>query len=141
MTHLALVGPTASGKSELALGAAHGVGDQLLGVVGHRIEETLRPSDFVARLGGDEFAAVLLELHDEEEAVRVAERVLAAVAQPVDLGQGEMIATVSIGVAYDDFGRATSAELLRRSDLAMYSAKDRGRARVERYQGTTTPTT
>jgi len=119
----------------------HGVGDQLLGVVGHRIEETLRPSDFVARLGGDEFAAVLLELHDEEEAVRVAERVLDAVAQPVDLGQGEMIATVSIGVAYDDFGRATSAELLRRSDLAMYSAKDRGRARVERYQGTTTPTT
>ncbi len=117
----------------------HDVGDQLLGVVGHRIEEALRPSDFVARLGGDEFAAVLLELHDEEEAVRVSERVLAAVARPVDLGQGEMIATVSIGVAYDDFGRATSAELLRRSDLAMYSAKDRGRARVERYEGSVSP--
>jgi diguanylate cyclase (GGDEF)-like protein/PAS domain S-box-containing protein len=113
----------------------HDVGDQLLGVIGRRIEEALRPSDFVARLGGDEFAAVLLELHDEQEAVRVAERVLDAVARPVDLGQGEMIATVSIGVAYDDFGRATSAELLRRSDLAMYTAKDRGRARVERYSG------
>jgi diguanylate cyclase (GGDEF)-like protein/PAS domain S-box-containing protein len=113
----------------------HDVGDQLLGVIGRRIEEALRPSDFVARLGGDEFAAVLLELHDEEEAVRVAERVLSAVARPVDLGQGEMVATVSIGVAYDDFGRATSAELLRRSDLAMYSAKDRGRARVECYDG------
>ena len=36
---------------------------------------------------------------------------------------------------YDDFGRATSAELLRRSDLAMYSAKDRGRARIECYSG------
>jgi diguanylate cyclase (GGDEF)-like protein/PAS domain S-box-containing protein len=113
----------------------HDVGDQLLGVIGHRIEEALRPSDFVARLGGDEFAAVLLELHDEQEAVRVAERILHAVASPVDLGQGEMIATVSIGLAYDDFGRATSAELLRRSDLAMYSAKDRGRARVECYSG------
>ena len=113
----------------------HDVGDQLLAVIGRRIEEALRPSDFVARLGGDEFAAVLLELHDEPEAVRVAERILAAVARPLDLGQGEMIATVSIGVAYDDCGRATSAELLRRSDLAMYSAKDRGRARVERYSG------
>jgi diguanylate cyclase (GGDEF)-like protein/PAS domain S-box-containing protein len=113
----------------------HDVGDQLLGVVGRRIEEALRPSDFVARLGGDEFAAVLLELHDEQEAVRVADRILTAVARPVDLGQGEMVATVSIGVAYDDFGRATSAELLRRSDLAMYTAKDRGRARVELYDG------
>jgi diguanylate cyclase (GGDEF)-like protein len=113
----------------------HDVGDQLLGVIGHRIQDALRPSDFVARLGGDEFAAVLLELHDEGEAVRVAERVLAAVASPVDLGQGDMIATVSIGVAYDDFGRATSAELLRRSDLAMYTAKDHGRARVECYSG------
>ena len=113
----------------------HDIGDQLLGVIGRRIEEALRPSDFVARLGGDEFAAVLLELHDEQEAVRVAGRILAAVARPVDLGQGEMVATVSIGVAYDDFGRATSAELLRRSDLAMYTAKDRGRARVELYDG------
>ncbi len=119
----------------------HDVGDQLLGVVGRRIQEALRPFDFVARLGGDEFAAVLFELHDEQEAIRVAERVLAAVAGPVDLGQGEMIATVSIGVAYDDFGRTTSAELLRRSDLAMYTAKDRGRARVESYSGSRVATT
>ena len=115
----------------------HDVGDRLLGVIARRIEDGLRPSDFVARLGGDEFAAVLLELNDEREASMVADRVLAAVAEPVDLGEGEMVATVSIGVAFGDFGRATAVELLRRADLAMYKAKDHGRARVEIYDGPT----
>jgi len=79
----------------------------------------------------------LLELNDEREASMVADRVLAAVAEPVDLGEGEMVATVSIGVAFGDFGRATAVELLRRADLAMYKAKDHGRARVEIYDGPT----
>ncbi|MEX2100402.1 MAG: sensor domain-containing diguanylate cyclase [Acidimicrobiia bacterium] len=108
----------------------HDVGDRLLGVIGRRVQDALRPSDFVARLGGDEFAAVLLELNGEREATVVADRVLAAVAEPVDLGEGEMVATVSIGVAFADFGRPTAVELLRRADLAMYTAKDRGRAQV-----------
>jgi diguanylate cyclase (GGDEF)-like protein/PAS domain S-box-containing protein len=117
----------------------HDVGDCLLGVIARRIEDALRPSDFVARLGGDEFAAVLLELNDEREASMVADRVLTAVATPVDVGEGEMVATVSIGVAFGDFGRATAVELLRRADLAMYKAKDHGRARVEIYDGPTAP--
>jgi diguanylate cyclase (GGDEF)-like protein/PAS domain S-box-containing protein len=113
----------------------HDVGDRLLGVISQRTRDALRPSDFVARLGGDEFAAVLFDLHDEREAVQIAERICAAVAAPLDLGEGEMVTTVSIGIAYDGAERATSAELLRRADLAMYKAKDRGRARVEVYDG------
>ncbi len=113
----------------------HEVGDRLLQVVGRRLQETLRPSDSVARLGGDEFAAVLPDLDDESDAVLVADRLLAVVAEAVDLGDGPVITTVSIGVA-----GATSAdsqtgagELLRRADFAMYLAKDRGRSRIETY--------
>ena len=55
------------------------------------------------------------------------------VAEPVDLGEGELVITASIGVAGAEDGAASAAELLRRADFAMYSAKDRGRARVEGY--------
>jgi diguanylate cyclase (GGDEF)-like protein/PAS domain S-box-containing protein len=111
----------------------HELGDRLLGVVARRLQETIRPSDSLARLGGDEFAAVLPDLRDPHEALQIAERILAAVAAPVDLGEGELVTTVSIGVADAGTGAASAAELLRRADFAMYAAKDRGRARVESY--------
>jgi diguanylate cyclase (GGDEF)-like protein/PAS domain S-box-containing protein len=111
----------------------HSLGDRLLGVVARRLQETIRPSDSLARLGGDEFAAVLPDLRDPHEALQIAERMLAAVAMPVDLGEGELVTTVSIGVADAGTGAASAAELLRRADFAMYAAKDRGRARVESY--------
>ncbi len=115
----------------------HEVGDRVLQVVASRLQETLRPSDSVARLGGDEFAAVLPDLHDLHEATYVADRLLAAVAAPVDLGDGELVTTVSIGIAGAGDGDASAAELLRRADFAMYTAKDRGRARVEYYDSLT----
>jgi diguanylate cyclase (GGDEF)-like protein/PAS domain S-box-containing protein len=111
----------------------HEVGDRLLQVVGQRLQQTLRPSDSVARLGGDEFAAILNDLHDPTEAVQVAERLLAVIAEPIDLGGNTLISTVSIGIASADDGDASAGELLRRADFAMYSAKDHGRARVEHY--------
>jgi diguanylate cyclase (GGDEF)-like protein len=116
----------------------HEVGDRLLQVVARRLQETLRPTDSVARLGGDEFAAVLPDLNGREEALQVAERLLAAVADPIDVGEGELVTTVSIGIAtaFDD--EASAAELLRRADFAMYTAKDRGRARVAAYGDPTT---
>jgi diguanylate cyclase (GGDEF)-like protein/PAS domain S-box-containing protein len=121
----------------------HAVGDRLLQVVAQRLQQTLRPSDSVARLGGDEFAAILADLHDPSEAMYVAERLLAVVAEPVDLGDTTLVTTVSIGLAAADDGEASAGELLRRSDFAMYSAKDHGRARVECYAApdTTGPTT
>ena len=77
----------------------HEVGDRLLHVVARRLQDTLRPSDSVARLGGDEFAAILPDLGDAHEAIQIAERLLAAVAEPVDLGEGDLVTTVSIGIA------------------------------------------
>jgi diguanylate cyclase (GGDEF)-like protein/PAS domain S-box-containing protein len=111
----------------------HDAGDRLLETVARRLASVLRPSDSVARLGGDEFAAVLPDLHDEDEAIRIAHRVLEAVAQPVEVGGKERTTTASIGVAFADETPATAPEILRRADIAMYAAKDRGRARVERY--------
>jgi diguanylate cyclase (GGDEF)-like protein/PAS domain S-box-containing protein len=111
----------------------HEIGDRLLHVVARRLQDTLRPSDSVARLGGDEFAAILPDLGGPHEATQVAERLLAVVAEPVDLGEGALITTVSIGIAGAGDGGASAAELLRRADFAMYTAKDRGRARVECY--------
>jgi diguanylate cyclase (GGDEF)-like protein/PAS domain S-box-containing protein len=111
----------------------HEVGDRLLQVVAQRVQQTLRPSDSVARLGGDEFAAILADLHDPSEAVQVAERLLAVIAEPTDLGSDTLVTTVSIGIAHAADGDASAGELLRRADFAMYTAKDHGRARVERY--------
>jgi diguanylate cyclase (GGDEF)-like protein/PAS domain S-box-containing protein len=113
----------------------HEVGDRLLNVVARRLQDTLRPSDSVARLGGDEFAALLPDLNDPSEAMQVAERLLAVIAAPVDLGEGKLVTTVSIGVAVAVDGDASAGELLRRADFAMYTAKDRGRACVECYEG------
>jgi len=118
----------------------HAIGDRLLQVVAQRLRQTLRPSDSIARLGGDEFAAVLADLHDLTEAMQVAERLLAVIAEPVDVGDSHLVCTVSIGIAGTDDGDATAGELLRRSDFAMYTAKDRGRARAECYEGPEQPT-
>lgn len=112
----------------------HDVGDRLLQTVGQRLQQTLRPSDSVARLGGDEFAAILADLHDSGEAMQVAERLLAVVAEPVDFDGNTLVTTVSIGIAGAHDGLASAGELLRRADFAMYTAKDRGRARVETYE-------
>jgi len=112
----------------------HEVGDRLLQVVGQRLQQTLRPSDSVARLGGDEFAAILNDLHDPGEAMQVAERLLAVISEPIDLGGSTLVTTVSIGIAGADGGDTSAGELLRRADFAMYSAKDHGRARVEIYE-------
>jgi diguanylate cyclase (GGDEF)-like protein/PAS domain S-box-containing protein len=111
----------------------HEIGDRLLHVVARRLQDTLRPSDSVGRLGGDEFAAILPDLGGPHEATQVAERLLAVVAEPVDLGEGALVTTVSIGIAGASGGGASAAELLRRADFAMYTAKDRGRARIESY--------
>ncbi len=112
----------------------HGAGDRVLTTVGVRIADAVRPSDRVARLGGDEFAAVLPGIRDEAEAVQVAHRLLDAISVPVPLEAVDLVTTASIGLAYTPDGAETPAELLRRADLAMYRAKDRGRARVESYQ-------
>ncbi|HEV7864522.1 MAG TPA: diguanylate cyclase, partial [Acidimicrobiia bacterium] len=109
----------------------HAIGDEMLMAVGSRLREVLRPHDTVGRLGGDEFVVLCEDLEDDRAAVRVAERVLAALDRPVVCGNQEVVSSASIGIALTGRADATPDALLRDADMAMYRAKETGRHRIE----------
>lgn len=111
----------------------HGVGDDVLIELARRIGAILRPGDTAARVGGDEFT-LLLEGMAPGDAVAVGERIVAAMKTPIEIEDRDIFVGVSIGVAVGG-GDAAVEELLRDADVAMYAAKDRGKARVELYDG------
>lgn len=103
------------------------MGDRVLLDFAQRITALLRRPDLLARSGGEEFVLLLPET-SQEEAVAVAERILARVAEPAD---GLPSITVSIGLATNRPDEAEIDTLLARADRALYKAKDEGRSRVE----------
>jgi diguanylate cyclase (GGDEF)-like protein len=107
-------------------GMGHAAGDRLLSEVAARLHAAARGSDTVARLGGDEFAILLEDIEDGAQAVRLAERILAALMVPLAVGGRELFPSASVGIALHESG-ADSADTLRRSDVAMYSAKRSGK--------------
>jgi diguanylate cyclase (GGDEF)-like protein len=108
----------------------HDVGDALLIEVAGRLSSCLRPGDTLARYGGDEFT-VLLEHVTESEAVNVAQRILDVLRLPFALGERDVYAGASVGIAYSSPGGGVDTDPLREADLAMYQAKERGRGRWE----------
>ncbi|MEJ7703359.1 MAG: sensor domain-containing phosphodiesterase [Geodermatophilaceae bacterium] len=110
----------------------HGSGDHLLVEVAARLRSSLRPSDLLARFGGDEFVIVCDGVLDQDGAVAVAERLLAALAGPMLLDDAEVYVTASIGLAMAGThpGGQGAITLVRDADTAMYEAKRRGRATV-----------
>jgi diguanylate cyclase (GGDEF)-like protein len=109
----------------------HAVGDALLIVVGQRLRECVRRGDIVARLGGDEFGLLLRGLRSEE-ATDVLERIAEALTRPVHAAGHDLLVRASIGLAQAWPG-AGPQELLRRADVAMYAAKERGKGRYAVY--------
>jgi PAS domain S-box-containing protein len=124
----------------------HGAGDELLVEVGRRLRACVRHSDqvtegaleaagvrshrsleAVGRLGGDEFVALLPEVQDDADAERVAQRVLEALREPIFVSGQECFVTASVGVAIFPRDGASVVDLLRNSDVAMYSAKAQGK--------------
>ncbi|HEX2062292.1 MAG TPA: EAL domain-containing protein, partial [Thermoanaerobaculia bacterium] len=105
----------------------HTGGDELLLEMARRLRECVRDDDTVARLGGDEFTIILAELRQAEDAVQVAQKILAAVQEPLKVAGKPITVSASIGIAlYPDDG-IDAESLLRNADSAMYRAKEEGR--------------
>ena len=106
----------------------HEVGDQLLVTVARQMKLALREGDTLARLGGDEFVALLGELEDVAACVPLLNRLLAAAAEPVPIGQLVVQVSASLGVTfYPQVEEVEPDLLLRQADQAMYQAKQAGR--------------
>jgi diguanylate cyclase (GGDEF)-like protein/PAS domain S-box-containing protein len=112
----------------------HQAGDQVLVMVGKRIMASCRLSDTVARLGGDEFAVLLEEDVDAQAAEGVAERLLEILREPFIVEGRELRVGGSIGIALYEGDAASTDDLLRDADAAMYCAKSRGRNRYELFE-------
>ena len=106
---------------------SHAGGDRVLRTLAQRIETAVRAHDTVSRWGGDEFLVLLHPLSDEHSALRVVQRILAAVAEPITDLDHPVKVTASIGVSFWTSAAPVDAEeLVRRADAAMYEAKRRG---------------
>jgi predicted signal transduction protein with EAL and GGDEF domain/CheY-like chemotaxis protein len=124
----------------------HAAGDELLMEVAQRLRACVRHSEqvmessleavgsrahrsleAVGRLGGDEFIALLPEINDERDAQRVADRILEVMRDPVWVGGQECFVTASVGIAIFPRDGASVADLMRNSDVAMFSVKSQGK--------------
>jgi diguanylate cyclase (GGDEF)-like protein len=111
----------------------HQAGDVLLKAFAGRLHECVRSADTAARLGGDEFAVLLHGPIDTEGTQTALDRIRAALAEPVDLGGGRSASIgASIGVSFAGPGTDIDG-LIRRADLAMYTAKRGGKGRSVFY--------
>ena len=123
----------------------HDVGDELLRKVAQRLRHGLRSADalwqvdsdvaepLAARLGGDEFVLLVEGLSDPAAAGALAERLLARLARPHQLGRVQVHSGVSVGIVLGN-GQSTVLQLLRDADTAMYAAKRQGRGRYAHFE-------
>ncbi|MBP1474910.1 EAL domain-containing protein [Frateuria sp. MAH-13] len=112
----------------------HEVGDEFLRSVADALRASVRSRDTVARFGGDEFVVVLERFRSEQNLSAICQKILSLVSHPVTVAGHSVSATPSIGVAMFPRDGADAASLLRHADLAMYSAKEHGKAGYCFYQ-------
>jgi diguanylate cyclase (GGDEF)-like protein len=103
----------------------HTVGDQLLVAITERLRPLVRSEDSFARLGGDEFALAVSGV-DREHLVRLANRIVAALDEPFDLGQVRTDIGVSVGISLFPEDGSDGEALIRKADMAMYRTKANG---------------
>jgi diguanylate cyclase (GGDEF)-like protein len=106
----------------------HLAGDELLKLIAERLTSIVRTSDTVARLSGDEFAILIEGVNSREDMSPLAEKVLRAIEQPVEVAGQTLCVSASIGIALAPLDDISADLLIRDADTAMYEAKRRGRA-------------
>jgi diguanylate cyclase (GGDEF)-like protein/PAS domain S-box-containing protein len=111
----------------------HDAGDLLLKAATERLNAALRKGDTVARFGGDEFVLILPDLKVIEDAVRVAQKIVDSFYKPFLIDTHELVVTTSIGIAVYPKDGTDEGMLLKNADIAMYQAKQAGRARYRLY--------
>jgi predicted signal transduction protein with EAL and GGDEF domain len=106
----------------------HLVGDELLKLIAERLTSIMRTSDTVARLSGDEFAILIEGVSSREDMAPLAEKILRAIEQPVEVAGQTLCVSASIGIAIAPLDDVSADFLIRDADTAMYEAKRQGRA-------------
>ena len=104
----------------------HNVGDMLLQAVSQRLLGLLRKSDTIARMGGDEFFLILPEMNKKEDAILTAERILSALSTPFHLESFQINISTSIGISFFPEDGEIPEELIKKADISMYHAKQKG---------------
>jgi diguanylate cyclase (GGDEF)-like protein len=108
----------------------HQTGDRVLITLAQRMKDALREGDTMARIGGDEFVAVLIDLQNTQASEPLLQRLLAAAAEPVLVGELSLQVSASLGVTfYPQAHEIDADQLLRQADQAMYQAKLAGKNR------------
>jgi diguanylate cyclase (GGDEF)-like protein/PAS domain S-box-containing protein len=108
----------------------HGAGDRLLEAVADRLRVVVRPEDVLARFGGDEFTVLVTDVRDQEDALRVADRIQETLAEPILIDGARRFVTASVGVSLGEEAKH-AGDLVRDADVAMYHAKSLGKARAQ----------
>ncbi len=109
----------------------HLIGDQLLITVAKFLLQSLRDNDLVARLGGDEFVILLDGIHKLQDATQIAARILDRLAVPFDIEEQAIFISASIGIVVSSTNYDNGEDILRDADIAMYRAKEKGKACYE----------
>ena len=112
----------------------HDVGDTLLKEVAEWLSVTLRKSDTVARFGGDEFVLIFPDMEVIEEAIQVVQKIIDRFNKPFLIDTHQLVVTTSIGIAVYPKDGMDEEILMKNADIAMYQAKQAGRARYQLYK-------
>jgi len=112
----------------------HAVGDEVLQRFALAIEKYRRRGDVAARLGGEEFALIMPQITPEQARHLVGAIISAFEAETIETRLGVLRCTASAGISFGGSGGGTFDEVLARADKALYTAKKRGRNRIEIHE-------
>lgn len=122
------------GFKEVNDSLGHDAGDATLKEVARRARLALRDSDIIARLGGDEFLIIIPQVSDKETAARVAQKLIAVIAEPYIWGSGHAEVTASIGISLFPGDAREREALMKMADIALYQAKHAGKNRAQFFE-------